>query len=499
MSSTRVVPDENGWIDTSRNASRKKPAQRPLVSHGSVGTRAPPYTTGKIKATPSSSTTAAKRRPRLSLGTPTAPRGGGIEKYFALSGSGTAQAGALRQRDLNARSTEADRTPDLRERVDVAAWKAARTVDQPLLISSSLRPATSRNLAPTQATPPTPSMPLSPRDLTQVPPHIFERHKRLCGQDNATRERARSPWRLGEDDSPDEEEARAARDQVRKAKEVEQAAQRERKRLRLDVREAVELDAAERIRRNKDRRGLGEFKSLAHLSSDCSMPSGSSSPSHRSSPSAKHERALRRHSSAVQAPVCPRDDEWPRRQPKPRAVSSAGRHKSSHAPADDTPKAKQVLQRRPGVSPGTTPTHSKPRSRKHQQVTPPKLRPPSTPQSRRVEHPETLFVWPPPKQPDFQAVVAEQSAVAEWQPVTMEPETLMTWSLGPSDPTAKAVDAPASEVDEITSVRPIMRAMLTPDCSVNTFKVVPSLLRFANAGSELCPTETGCTAITPPW
>ena len=50
---------------------------------------------------------------------------------------------------------------------------------------------------------------------------------------------------------------------------------------------------------------------------------------------------------------------------------------------------------------------------------------------------ETLFAFPPPRQPRFEPereVVSPVEKKKEWKPVNMDAETLMTWSIGFNGP-----------------------------------------------------------------
>lgn len=332
--------------------------------------------------------------------------------------------------------------------------------------------------------PTTPSGPsLSQRVLTPVPDSVLARHKQLCGQDSVRRRAAISPWRREEGvDQYNDPDARADREEARRQKEEERAVERERKRLRLDVREAVVSNTTERIRKTKTTRALGEFKSLAHLSSDKSSSPSRSSPSDRIPLAGKSGNAnpLRRHSSAVEGPVCERDEDWPTRQPRLPAVTAFSRNHRQDA-ADDTPKAsarpqpiaqsafppRQHLARQAEAErPRTTPRK---RRAEHHHVTPPKSR---TPQ--HVHQQETLFVLPaPPRQPVFEPVRPAPESIG-WQPVSMEAETLMTWSLGggAGEPEVNK-DVPASDNDDCESVSLFVKVLLTSDRTFTAFAVIP--------------------------
>lgn len=271
--------------------------------------------------------------------------------------------------------------------------------------------------------------PSSMYQMTQVPDTVLARHRRLCGQDSARR-KAVSPWRrqggeVHEVDEEYEEAARAEREAERKERDERRAEERQRKRLRLDERDAVTVDALHRTREIREKRVLGEFKSLVHLTSS-SATDGSSSP-RQERPSSPSERpalaqkemntmSLRRHSSAVQDRVTGKDAKWPQSsklKPTLPAIPSRSRRRNPISPKVATPRKQRPL---------------------HHKVTPPKSRTPV----KYGEQQETLFVFPErPPQPVF--LPKSPKPVSDWSPVEMEPETLMTWSLGGERAAAKSL------------------------------------------------------------
>lgn len=410
-----LAPDPDKWL-TARKVD-KPLKQRPLVSsqfkaHHGVAT--PPSTGRKRgsasnKAAPAAPSSSASTKRRAPNATPTAPIRG-IASYLTPTSADVKRPSATAAR-AKLPKPPAVRTPSLDPNTDasVTAWMATlprtRPVEEPVKSSGAPR------------TPDVP--PLSLRDLTPVPDDILARHRRLCGQDSARRTTAVSPWRRGQETEEDKEAAKAARAVARKEADERMEAERERKRRRLDVREAVAGEALHRVNTAKERRALGEFKSLVQLTSSAD---GSSSPlrDRESSPSERQALAqkagpnttLRRYTSALENPVGHRDSAWPSKQ-------------SNTTPRHFPPL--QTASSRPPRSPVTTPR--KQRSTQHHNVTPPKSLKSHTPR-KYDEQQETLFVFPaPPRQPVFKQP-ALPKPVSGWEPVDMEPETLITWSLG---------------------------------------------------------------------
>lgn len=473
MSSSRILPDPDKWVTTKK--VERQPMQRPLVDarfRAHCGIATPPSTGGKRRAVATSSQSTVKR-PRPSHVTPLAASKGGISAFLTPPTTGPTNLSrtSLAQLDINTRRSSRSRSPTneapplVADGVNIEAWKASLVQEKDSPARKSRQPTVPVDTDPQPSTPYRPS--LSQRQLTPVPDSVLARHKLLCGQDSARRRGVISPWRREEGvNRVSDEVLRAERAAERKAKEEERAVERERKRLRLDVREAVGNDTVERIRKVKERRNLGAFKSLAGLSSDrSSSPSCSSD----SIPAVgKQKDTLRRHSSVLEPPVCGRDERWPQRQPKATKIFSFSRHRLSGQIADnDTPRPTTEPTRpryklptgsetSPQPSPRTTPRKHR---IAHHQVTPPKSR---TPQ--RLDQHETLFVLPaPPKQPVFRPVIPPPESIQPWLPVAMEPETLVTWSLGQGEPRMKEKalappieaaphHAPSSDNDDVDSV-----------------------------------------------
>lgn len=295
------------------------------------------------------------------------------------------------------------------------------------------------------------------------------RHPHCSGQHSGRQRATTSPRRREVPVEDNESAPRAPRRHLTYVENDEPRIERERKRLRLDIREAADKKEGIRVREKREKRELGGFKSLAHLSSDPSSSPRSSSPSERAPLAPKNPNALRRHSSAVEEPVCARDPKWPQR-PITRlpVIPSAFPQRSQLIPSA-FPQRSQVIpsafpgrQRteaprdlsQPSSSSKTAPVKpslatqssrppaasSTPRARRiaHHHVTPPKSR---TPQRRDMQ--ETLFELPPaPRQPVFRPV--SPTPVRDWQPVEMQAETLMTWSMGGANPASVEQPAPPS-------------------------------------------------------
>ncbi|CAK9782578.1 hypothetical protein CC85DRAFT_36756 [Cutaneotrichosporon oleaginosum] len=477
MSNPRFDPHPDKWITAPKVP--KPPTQRPLVSssfraHSGIAT--PPTTTRKgasnITASASTSTTRKRRAPDATPTASVATRS--IQSYLTPPTSTSQPAKRTRATSKlksapHLHQSPTRRSPRLhqtRERVQeradrdrsasVDAWRAsvppvrspAKTSHDP----KSRSPSPGFQIVEAPATP-SPRLPTSEAVITPVPSSVMAVHKRLCGQDSARRRQAISPWR--EVTEEDKKAARAQRDVARREAAGQLEDQRERKRLRIDVKEVVDENALRRVADIKERRALGEFKSLAHLSSDRSSSPRSSSPSERVPLASKNTNALRRHSSAVVEPVCTRDSKWPQRQPAPRTpvIPSSVPPRSQIIPSAFPARLRHTPVASPQPSP---PTNTKsatqsvtPRARRtaHHHVTPPKSR---TPQRR--EQQETLFELPaaPPRQPMFKPV--SPKPISGWRPMEMQAETLMTWSMGGGAATLAPVAPPSSPTPDLNEV-----------------------------------------------
>lgn len=454
-----LQPHPDGWLSASKPA--KLPTQRPLVKldanvHHGIST--PPSSTSRKRPAPASNLTASQRkRPRSTQpqATPTAAANRTLDTYLTpptTTGKDIRRRKPLKPITQNPQS-DAAITQWLSEPPARGPLRDRPT--QPLAKPSQRVRSTSRS--PAKSAPRTPeNAPLTQREPTQVPASVLARHQRLCGQDSARRRATRSPWReiTEEEEAAELEERRA--DRQRRAEEI--AREKERKHLRLDVRENVEKQAKDRIEGVRQRRALGQFKSLVHLSSESSSSPHSSSPT---KPGADSKRGnLRPFSSAIEEPVCERETQWPKPQVLPSSrLAAMPRRTSPFRPYIDRPRdsspspSKRSL---PGASPQSkSPVYNSPDvttpkkpKRQHHQVTPPKSRSP------QGNQPETLFVFPLPKPPPQPVFVRSPRPFTDWRPVEMEAETLMTWSLGGGAASAERnADLPPSdppvEVEEL--------------------------------------------------
>lgn len=435
MSSSRLplAPDPDKWIET---RPKSQPVQRPLVdlkfrAHAGIST--PPSSTQRKRAPPASNlsssqtaATAKKRRTSVPDVTPTA-QNRGILSYLTppttddVKGKAKVKEPVERvQRPVRAaRTSPLGRTPKL-DAGDATSSKSKSVA------SPQRRPSSSR----LTTTPPPPEL-----QFTQVPDDVFERHKRLCGQDSARKRKVVSPWRgvwepIDEEAEQRQREAdRAERDRERAAAAAKRDEEKERRRLRLDVREDVSRGAVARVASSKARRVLGETRSLVHLSSEGSSERSSSPSIERPALGAKNPNTLRKYSSETTG--------W--RETKSTAAKLAP---FPIAPRRSPPRARQLSSSPVAIT--TPPKRKSP----HHKVTPPKSTKSSTPR-RYGEQQETLFVFPlpaPPKKPVFEPI---KPKVDEWEAVDMEPETLMTWSLGgarrpAADPPSSAGPKPAA-------------------------------------------------------
>ncbi|KAL1411661.1 hypothetical protein Q8F55_002626 [Vanrija albida] len=419
-----LAPDPDKWISTKPKS--QQPVQRPLVdlkfrAHAGIAT--PPSSTQRKRGPPASNlsssqqatATAKKRRTSVPDVTPTG-QNRGILSYLTPpttdGGKGKAKAPAERvQRPV--RDSPLGRTPKL----DAGDATGSRNQAS----SSHQRPSTLRVTPPPAASSPE-------LQITQVPDDVLARHKRLCGQDSARKRKVTSPWR-GVWEPIDEEAEQRQRDQERAERDKERAAaaakreeEKERRRLRLDVREDVTRTAVSRVANSKARPVLGETRSLVHLSSEGSSERGSSPSIERPALGVKNPNALRKYSSETTGFRESKSAAAPKLAPFPVAQRRS------------PPRTRRL----PSPEAITTPPK---RKSPHHKVTPPKSTKSSTPH-RYGDQQETLFVFPlpaPPKKPVFEPV---KPAAEEWEPVDMEPETLMTWSLGGAR--RPAADPPSS-------------------------------------------------------
>ncbi|KAL7421939.1 hypothetical protein Q5752_003711 [Cryptotrichosporon argae] len=324
----------------------------------------------------------------------------------------------------------------------------------------------------TPRAPPPPTTPVSARGLSPVPASVMERHKRLCGQDEARRKAAKSPWRTDHTPELSAEERAARRKQVR---EVDKA----RRRDRADEKEDVDRRVMERIISTK------RAKSLVNLSSSSggrsSSPSLGDGQGYGSALAPLQANTLRRHATAhpvfqqradpatkgrLPKKASPRKAS-PKKALSPKMVRISPRKRtprkllavidepplrlvraelppsspplgpSPPEPQLQTPRARSPVRAAPTAAarqriatpsqPPQGPVTPRKRKSPHHVVTPPKRRSP------QYGHAETLLVFAPPAQPVFQPSSDAQEKLKtpfEWRPVEMEPETLVTWSLG---------------------------------------------------------------------
>lgn len=429
-------PRPDGWLSTSK--AGKSAVQRPLVNldanvHHGIST--PPSSTSRKRSAPASNlSTSQRKRPRSSQpqATPTTAANRTLDSYLTpptTTGKEPRRRKPLTSVAQNAQS-DAAITEWLSEPPERGPFK-----DRPKpSLQKSTQPVHSPSKSPAEPVPRTPAkVPSSPRELTQVPASVFARHRRLCGQDSARRRATRSPWReiTEEDEAAELEERRV--DRQRRAEAI--AKEKERKRLRLDVRENVVRQAKVRVEGARERRALGQFKSLVHLSSESSSSPHSSSPS-RAVPESRRAN-LRPYSSAIEEPVCERETQWPRPQVLPSSRLAAmpiQRRNSPFQPYIDRPRDSSPSPSKrspPRAYRKVSPAHKSPAAttpkklkRQHHHVTPPKSRSP------QGNQPETLFAFPLPRPPPQPVFVRSPRPFTEWRPVEMEAETLMTWSLG---------------------------------------------------------------------
>lgn len=465
MSNPRVDPHPDKWLSAPKVL--KAATQRPLVSssfRAHAGIATPPTTTRKGASNSAAAAPAStSRKRRAPEATPTAPHGlRSIQSYLTPPTSTTQPARKQRassklknashlHQSPTRRSPRLHRDRQERERSEaLESWRASlppptRSPSKRAPDVASRSPSPGFEMLEAPATPEA-AAPASGSAIIPLPSSAVAIHKRLRGQDSDRPKQDASPLRRGQEPEEDKPVARAERDVARQEAEAQRRAQRdaqrERKRIRLD---AKDENAQSRVGDTKERRALGDFKSLAHLSSERSSSPRSSSPSGRVPLASKNANALRRHSSAVVRAVCPRDLKWPQRQPAQRTpgIPSAFPTRSQVVPSAFPSRLRTTPAEssQPSSSTRLPPPFTTPRARRiaHHHVTPPKSR---TPQGRDLQ--QTLFEFPPapPRQPVFKPLSPQP--ISDWRPVEMQAETLMTWSMGGGNVTSVGVVAPRS-------------------------------------------------------
>lgn len=376
-----------------------------------------------------------------------------------------------------------------------------RTLAATRAIPSSLTPSTQpRPLAPRHASPrpfsaaPTPASTRaeptppehSPRPLTPVPKNVLAIHRQLCGQDPAQLERVHSPWRrqtsaqrLAREEAWREED-RKMRDERKRDREKTLAAKQDRK-AQVDERvrnRSMLLRGSDGVKRTRSLVDWGESEGSSPKRMRAGVPLTQLRPNSlvltRSPPSkerAERSRALHldmatsgsggkqtapnpsilarsfgENPSADRAldlasksrpnpllvdPAVKRDDARPSHAATPRIppVSSATVAEEPSSSASPSPAP-------PSDPPHPSSTPKKSPATGHHTVTPPK-----TTGMRGQAHQETLFAFPPPPQPNFNADPAPpRRAKQDFRPVEMQAETLLTWSLGPGVAGPNSID-----------------------------------------------------------
>lgn len=477
------APDPTKWIDTSSSSSTKKrSSQRPLVGFRNNISTPPPSTLRKFKGkhsdetplarqshiagylTPPTTTSAAKPRQRLERlrrevedelrnttpTTTTASRGaagGGARRIEDFWGSSDSEPGPSKlSPPLRTRHDPVHRSTQERPTVSPARKRIGAT--QPIR-SSLLPPPRSPSPVPAaiSSDPPAPLSGSPPPDRTPIPDHVLDLHKRLCHQDTARKQRVRSPWRRDRGDlsSPVrrpkvKERASPTRDienRVKGIKEKDKGNGTGKKRGLLVSLSDEEQGTPVRNRSlSRDKQPLrslkpnaGSQRSLKSQKEDRAFVTGFTSPRKRLRPAASRENTqpLPLHPTSRQtASQRKRIDPLPDSPEMPQQPASTTPLEDDNVAGTFSPLQNHLITPHQPASP-TTPRKRLRRS-PHHQITPPKSRSPQ----HMHELNETLFAFPPPRQPRFEPEreFVHEEKKKEWKPVDMDAETLMTWSLG---------------------------------------------------------------------
>ncbi|ORX35695.1 hypothetical protein BD324DRAFT_631241 [Kockovaella imperatae] len=258
-----------------------------------------------------------------------------------------------------------------------------------------------------------------PNPITPIPPSILAIHQHLCGRDDLKAQKKAQV----KDDLPKSQ--RAKRDVDLR---VQQQART--KVLNENAKPLVHLSSD----------GLEEKSSPAHVLSPLrtnTMRSrhrrGSSvvEAKHNSSRALAKFRSARVHSSRgpgqrdLQQSIASKESEN-NQDGFSELVDFLGDHPQPDRDCNPLPSSPVPIASRTPLKQDTA---------RHHQITPPKTRS-SSKRKRMEEHTETLFAFPPPPQPKFTKIkhgVEDPEGGKKWNAVDMDPETLLTWSLGGSE------------------------------------------------------------------
>ena len=417
------APDPNKWIDTASIKS-KSAKQRPLVAlkdncatplarrqrDQRVYQDATPLTrqmslSGYLTP-PTSSQQPTRRLANLrkegQAENPN-PRGSPARDFASNSdrqlhaGPSKPREAVKRVAEISAASQSSPRRPRPKATATIAPPPASQSIRSSHLPRS--RPNTS-SPAPIHSDSPA-DLPTPTLARTPIPEHVLAIHRQLCGRDSQRMKGIKSPWRR---DGESEGSPRPAK--VR--------------RKNVDSPSVPRKKAAERSDEEGEDPSRAVMRDLqpnarARVATNAAGP-GTLTP-------VSNRRKRRPTKTTVEGEDIPMP---PPRQPTP---PSPCRQEEPMDIADPIPFNAMYPQISLELERSPSPVSLSPPERQHHQITPPKSR---TPQKIR-EHNETLFAFPLPRQPRFVPEKEEEGKEEkrrEWQPVEMDAETLLTWSLG---------------------------------------------------------------------
>lgn len=394
------LPDPSKWIQTGSgsgsapSSSTRKVAQRPLVSLRNAFAT-PPTTTVKRRLEPGSEAAGATRRQGSLTGFLTPP---------PTSSISTSQGGR------GSRAVSHAKVPRVESRPRAVPLQAHRSA--PVTSSSSGSGSSSpsrvrheqeqeqgkkrsrRTL--TSSPEPDPEPELEPEasgyPSTPVPDDVLDIHRRLCGRDSERMKRVISPWRAFDASAP--RAASPSKSGIGGSKSKPKLKTGAARGMGVGVNKENNRKPAQVDENEKNGPKLGKRTATKILSP----------PPHRS-PTPQKRKPKSRHPSVL-SPLGSKASI--------RGLSPSAIYRAFKVPSISPPSHNANVQRRRSTSPGSpTPKKSK-----------------ISPVSR-----SPLFSPPPRPLP----VKAPQD---DFEPVTMEAETLMTWSLGPNRAPIRPAPAP---------------------------------------------------------
>jgi len=339
-------------------------------------------------------------------------------------------------------------------------------------IRSSLLPLQqpiSPSLADLSSDPPAPLSGSPPPDRTPIPDHVLNLHKRLCHQDTVRKQKTRSPWRESRGDMSSPIRRPKAKEKPSPTKDVEnriRGIKQKGKPMGTGIKRGlVSLSDEDSEIPAKSRRPEEDFEPLKSLRpnaksqksqrEDRGFVTGFASPRKKIRPAASKESITpslplppARRPTSQSSRISPLVESPQKQLALEARLSSEG----AHPPFTSSPShAHPTTPHQPGSF--TTPRKRSRHSPHHHHITPPKSRSPQ----QMHELNETLFAFPPPRQPRFEVekpAVRREEKSKQWKPVDMDAETLMTWSLGSHGPPVPQASSSSDQPADRTPASP---------------------------------------------